>query len=206
MKMNVPNRLTILRFVLTFILIVLFCLPYASFSWDRLPLGNTGFDLIDLIIAFIFIMAAFTDTLDGKIARKHHLVTSFGKFMDPLADKALVNSTLILLAAYKPDLMPAAVVVLFIIRDLAVDGMRFMAASKGQVVAANIFGKAKTVAQMTALPFIILNGFPFTYVSFLAQQIFCYVMISIALVLSWVSGFIYLYQGRELLKDEGAGK
>lgn len=204
--MNVPNRLTILRFVLTFILIVLFCLPYASFNWDRLPLGNTGFDLIDLIIAVIFIMAAFTDTLDGKIARKHHLVTSFGKFMDPLADKALVNSTLILLAVYKPDLMPAAVVVLFIIRDLAVDGMRFMAASKGQVVAANIFGKAKTVAQMTALPFIILNGFPFTYVSFLAQQIFCYVMISIALVLSWVSGFIYLYQGRELLKDEGAGK
>lgn len=198
-KLNLPNRLTLLRFLLTFVLLFLTVFPYASCNWDRMPLGNSGIDLIDLICCLLFIVASFTDMLDGNIARKRHLVTDLGKFMDPLADKALVNVSLILLAVYKPVLMPAWMVCLFIVRDLAVDGLRFIAASKGKVIAANIFGKAKTVAQMVALPFVFLNGFPFTYVSFGASRIFCLVLVSIALVLSWVSGGIYLYSGRDLI-------
>jgi len=198
-KLNLPNRLTLLRFLLTFILLFLAVFPYGACNWDRMPLGNTGFDLIDLICCVLFVAASFTDMLDGKIARSRHLVTDLGKFMDPLADKALVNVSLIILAVYKPALMPAWMVCLFIVRDLAVDGLRFVAAGKGTVIAANIFGKAKTVAQMVALPFVFLNGFPFTYVSIQASRIFCIVLVAVALALSWISGGIYLYSGRNLI-------
>ncbi len=197
--MNLPNKLTLIRFALCFVVLILMVLPYSAMGWDCLPLGNTGFNLIDLLCCFFFIVASLTDMLDGKIARKYNLITDFGKFMDPLADKALVNTSLVLLGIYKPYLMPAAVVVLFIVRDLAVDGLRFVASAKGQVIAANKYGKLKTVFQMVAIPFIFLNGFPFTYVSPLGAQIFCYILISLALVMSLISGCIYIYNGRNII-------
>ena len=94
---NIPNILSISRFVLTIVLIILMGI---NFSYNPI-IGNTNFKMIDLVCCIIFIVASFTDFLDGKIARKYHLVSNFGKFIDPLADKALVNSSLILLACYK---------------------------------------------------------------------------------------------------------
>lgn len=206
MKMNLPNKLTIMRFILAFLLVVLMVWPYEATGVSVLEIPTTGFNIIDLICCLLFIVAAVTDAFDGNIARSRNLITDFGKFMDPLADKFLVNSSLIVLAVFKPDMLPAIVVVLMIGRDLAVDGLRFLAASKGEVIAANKFGKAKTIAQMIAIPFIFLNGFPFNY--FLGEYTYIVplVFICIALALSLISGWIYLHRGRKYILDEKKAK
>ena len=206
MKMNLPNKLTIMRFILSFILVVLMVWPYEATGISVLQIPTTGFNIIDLICCLLFIVAAVTDAFDGHIARSRNLVTDFGKFMDPLADKFLVNSSLIVLAVFNPDMLPAIVVVIMIGRDLAVDGLRFLAASKGEVIAANKFGKAKTIAQMIAIPFIFLNGFPFNYLFGEYTYIVPLVFICIALALSLISGYIYLYRGRKYIIDEKKAK
>jgi len=144
--------------------------------------------------------------LDGQIARRYNLVSNFGKFIDPLADKALVNSSLIMLAITKSNYVPGIIVVLMILRDLAVDGVRFLAASKGEVIAANIYGKLKTVAQMVCIPFLFLNGFPFNYISQQASEIFTIVLICIPLCLSYISGIIYIYSGRKYILNDKKGE
>lgn len=194
---NIPNILSISRFVLTIVLIILMGI---NFSYNPI-IGNTNFTMIDLVCCIIFIVASFTDFLDGKIARKYHLVSNFGKFIDPLADKALVNSSLILLACYKSQysFFLGIVVALMILRDIAVDGLRFIAASKGEVIAANIYGKLKTVAQMLAIPFLFLNGFPLNYLTIEYAYILPEVLICLALVFSYISGFIYIYRGRKFI-------
>ena len=199
--MNLPNRLTLLRFVLAFILIFLYVFPFSSLGVSIVEIPTTGFNVIDLVCTILFIVASITDLLDGKIARKRNLVTNFGKFMDPLADKFLVNSSLILLAVYKSNLLPAIIVILMIGRDLAVDGMRFIASSKGEVIAANIYGKRKIVVQMVVIPVIFLNGFPFNYLLKEYTFILTIVFASIALFFSLLSGIIYIYRGRKFLKD-----
>ena len=199
--MNLPNRLTLLRFVLAFILIFLYVFPFSSLGVSIVDIPTTGFNVIDLVCTILFIVASITDLLDGNIARKRNLVTNFGKFMDPLADKFLVNSSLILLAVYKSNLLPAIIVILMIGRDLAVDGMRFIASSKGEVIAANIYGKLKTVVQMVVIPVIFLNGFPFNYLLKEYTFILTIVFASIALFFSLLSGIIYIYRGRKFLKD-----
>ena len=199
--MNLPNRLTLLRFVLAFILIFLYVFPFSSLGVSIADIPTTGFNVIDLVCTILFIVASITDLLDGKIARKRNLVTNFGKFMDPLADKFLVNSSLILLAVYKSNLLPAIIVILMIGRDLAVDGMRFIASSKGEVIAANIYGKLKTVVQMVVIPVIFLNGFPFNYLLKEYTFILTIAFASIALFFSLLSGIIYIYRGRKFLKD-----
>ena len=161
--MNTPNKITITRFILTIILIAIMVFPYNSYNINIPYLGNTGFNVIDLVGCIIFIVASITDFIDGHLARKNNLVTDFGKFMDPLADKFLVNSSLIILAVQKSNLLPVLIVVLMIGRDIAVDGIKLISAKKGRTVAANIYGKLKTVFQMIAIPVIFLNGFPFNY-------------------------------------------
>ena len=202
MKMNLPNKLTLLRFVLAFVTVILLVLPWSSMGVAVVEIPTTGFTVIDLVCCLFFIIASITDAVDGHIARSRNLVTDFGKFMDPLADKFLVNASLIVLAVVKPSLLPAIIVVLFIGRDLAVDGMRFLAASKGEVIAANKWGKAKTIAQMIAIPFIFLNGFPFNYILGDYAYIVPVVFICIALGLSLVSGGIYIYTGRKFILGE----
>lgn len=201
MKLNLPNKLTLLRFILALVMIILFSFPYASCGWTPTVIPTTTFTVIDLVCCIIFIVGSITDTLDGQIARKRNFVTNFGKFMDPLADKFLVNSALVLLACYKQSYLPVVIVVLMLGRDLAVDGMRFLASTKGEVIAANIYGKLKTVAQMIAIPFIFLNGFPFNYFCGEYTYIVTIVFASIALVFSLLSGVIYIYRGRKFIVD-----
>lgn len=178
---------------------------FAVFPWANVgassiltTLGNTGFTILDLILAILFVVGSATDAIDGKIARKYNLITDFGKFFDPLADKFLVNSALIFLACY--GRIPALIIILMIGRDLAVDGIRFMAASKGEVIAANIFGKLKTVFQMVTIPFVMLNGFPFNYLFKEHTYIFLDVLLSITCAMSLISGFIYLYRERKYIQ------
>ncbi len=198
--MNLPNKITISRLIIAVIMIFFAVFPWANVGASSIltTLGNTGFTILDLILVILFVVGSATDAIDGKIARKYNLITDFGKFFDPLADKFLVNSALIFLACY--GRIPALIIILMIGRDLAVDGIRFMAASKGEVIAANIFGKLKTVFQMVTIPFVMLNGFPFNYLFKEHTYIFLDVLLSITCAMSLISGFIYLYRGRKYIQ------
>lgn len=198
--MNLPNKITISRLIIAVIMIFFAVFPWANVGASSIltTLGNTGFTILYLILAILFVVGSATDAIDGKIARKYNLITDFGKFFDPLADKFLVNSALIFLACY--GRIPALIIILMIGRDLAVDGIRFMAASKGEVIAANIFGKLKTVFQMVTIPFVMLNGFPFNYLFKEHTYIFLDVLLSITCAMSLISGFIYLYRGRKYIQ------
>lgn len=198
--MNLSNKITISRLIIAVIMIFFAVFPWANVGASSIltTLGNTGFTILDLILAILFVVGSATDAIDGKIARKYNLITDFGKFFDPLADKFLVNSALIFLACY--GRIPALIIILMIGRDLAVDGIRFMAASKGEVIAANIFGKLKTVFQMVTIPFVMLNGFPFNYLFKEHTYIFLDVLLSITCAMSLISGFIYLYRGRKYIQ------
>lgn len=199
--MNTPNKITITRFILTIILIAIMVFPYNSCNINIPYLGNTGFNVIDLVGCIIFIVASITDFIDGHLARKNNLVTDFGKFMDPLADKFLVNSSLIILAVKKSNLLPVLIVVLMIGRDIAVDGIKLISGKKGRTVAANIYGKLKTVFQMIAIPVIFLNGFPFNYLLKENTYIITIILASLACLMSLISGVIYIYQNRDMIKE-----
>lgn len=199
--MNTPNKITITRFILTIILIAIMVFPYNSCNINIPYLGNTGFNVIDLVGCIIFIVASITDFVDGHLARKNNLVTDFGKFMDPLADKFLVNSSLIILAVQKSNSLPVLIVVLMIGRDIAVDGIKLISAKKGRTVAANIYGKLKTVFQMIAIPVIFLNGFPFNYLLKENTYIITIILASLACLMSLISGVIYIYQNRDMIKE-----
>ena len=172
--MNLPTKITISRIVLIVLMLIgLFVLALIP-NFSSPLVGNTNINLVYLITAIVFIVASFTDFLDGYLARKNNQVTDLGKFLDPIADKMLVNSLLIFILVpqvYAPTHVRGNVsetiflfcVIIMIIRDLVVDMIRFIAVQKGSVIAANIFGKLKTVAQMVAIPLVLLNGWPFSY-------------------------------------------
>ena len=142
--MNLPNKLSLSRLIITPIMMFFYLATFISFG-KFVALG-------------LFIIGAFTDFLDGHIARKYNLVTDMGKFLDPIADKLLVTSALILVAVDGTILAPfgAIVLAIFVGRDLAVDMLRLVASSKGTVIAADKLGKYKTFSQDIALPLLIL--------------------------------------------------
>lgn len=176
--MNLPNKLTILRVIMIPFYIVFMYLDFAAAKWIALA---------------IFIAAAITDTLDGQIARRCNLVTNFGKFMDPLADKLLVCSALIVLVDM--ERIPAWIVIIIIAREFIISGFRLIAAEKGTVIAAGIWGKCKTVVQMVMVCFLIadLGGSVINIV----EQILIY----LALILTVISLIDYLVSNRGVLAD-----
>ena len=140
--MNLPNKLTLFRVILIPFFVFFLLAPYFE------GYGN-------YIAVAIFIVASITDFLDGKIARKYHLVTNFGKFMDPLADKLLVSSALICLVDLNK--IPAWIVIVIIAREFIISGFRLVAADNGVVIAASYWGKFKTAFQMVTVIVLILN-------------------------------------------------
>ena len=196
--MNLPNKLTVLRICL---------IPFMMFFYfaDFIPYG------IGKILALIFfIVAAFTDLLDGKIARSRNLVTNFGKFLDPIADKILTSTVFFLIIADDtiPNPWGAIIVTIIIAREFMVSALRLLAANRGVVLAADIWGKAKTMVQMIALPMAILLSFfntpslslNDTFV--LVFEIITFVMLGIATVLTVVSGVNYLVKNKDCLKED----
>ena len=149
--MNLPNKLTMFRIALVPILALVWLFPYDEFniSFISFEVGNTSVSLLNIIILLIFAIASFTDFLDGQIARKNNLVTTFGKFADPIADKLLVNVVLIIMVA--KGMIPVVPVILMLARDTIVDGCRMIASQNGVVVAAGMLGKLKTVLQMITI-------------------------------------------------------
>ena len=212
--MNLPNKITISRIVLIFAMIIAMFVLALIPNFYAKSLGNSGINVVYLIFTIVFIIAAFTDMLDGKIARKCNLVTDLGKFLDPIADKLLNDAMMIFILvpqAYAleqrrdPTMLTVLLicVVLMIARDLIVDAMRLVAVKKNIVVAANIFGKAKTVLQMIAIPMLLLNDWPFRYFDKSwpqALQISNWFFYA-ATIMSLVSGVIYLYQNRNVFKE-----
>lgn len=194
--MNLPNKLTVLRIVL---------IPFVMFFYlaTFIPYG------IGKIVALaIFIIAALTDLLDGKIARKHNLVTNLGKFLDPIADKILTASVLFMIMADGTIPAPFGVIVVSIIiaREFAVSALRLIAASQGTVLAADICGKAKTMVQMIAIPICMLIPFLVELGGvagwlILTVQIIGWTALGIATVLTIVSGANYLIKNKHCFKD-----
>ena len=178
-SLNLPNKLTLLRILLVPFIVLCFYLPPAWGMWAAVVL---------------FIVASVTDTVDGRYARAHNMVTDFGKFMDPIADKLLVNSVLIMLTA-QGKVHPVATI-LFIAREFAISGLRLVAAGKGVVLAAGNLGKIKTTLQDIALPFLMVGDVwkPFRIVGL--------VLLYASLVMSVWSGWDYVYKNRELIKQE----
>ena len=213
-KMNLPNKITVSRIIMIFVMIIaMFILAFFP-NLTVKSLGNSRINLVYFIFTIVFIIAAFTDMLDGKIARKCNLVTDLGKFLDPIADKLLNDAMMIFLLvpqAYAPEqrsnpvmlTVLAICVVLMIARDLIVDALRLVAVKKNIVIAANIFGKAKTVLQMVAIPMLLLNDWPFSYFDSSwpeALQISNWFFYA-ATIMSVVSGVIYVYQNRAVFKE-----
>ena len=177
--MNLPNKITIFRVFMIPLFVVLMML-------QRLP-GNEFYALA------VYAIACISDALDGHIARKYNLITDFGKFMDPVADKLLVCSALICFV--EQGLMPAWIALIIIARELIIDGFRLVAAGKGIVIAASIWGKAKTVVQMIACFVLILN------VDWLVFDIAEQVLIYASLVLTVISLADYMYKNRTVLTE-----
>ncbi len=197
--MNLPNKLTIFRVILVFVILIIQLVGIKSDVY--------GIPLTFIIIDIIFIIASITDKLDGYIARKTNQVTTFGKFLDPIADKILVITAMIILVEYQKisTWIPAIV----IMREFIVSGYRLIAVQKnGEVIAANVWGKLKTVTQMIAitLAFIDRNSFG----SFLTTKLYGYdlviniivtVMMIICVIATIFSGWSYVKNGKDLLKD-----
>lgn len=177
--MNLPNKLTMVRIALVpLVVIVYLCIGDNFLVMDE----TSGLAFRDVLVFIIFAIASITDMLDGMIARKYHLITSFGKFVDPIADKLLVNTVLIMLAyTHQANIIA---VLLMIARDLFVDGLRMTAASQGKVVSAGFYGKLKTVLQMVAIVLLLLKNWPFSYLGLPVDQI-----------LLWAATFASLYSG-----------
>ena len=213
--MNLPTKITFARIVaIVLMIITLFVLSVIP-GWQTIELGNTGINLVFLIIFVFFVLASFTDYLDGHLARKNNQVTDLGKFLDPVADKLLINSLVIFLIApgifarYVPNADNVIsfnmwCALLLVARDIVVDALRFIAASRGKVIAANIFGKLKTVLEMVAIGAVLLNGFPFRYfdASWPQGLHIADFIVYLATIASVVSGIIYVVQNRHVFKEE----
>lgn len=153
--MNLPNKLTIFRIILVpIILIVPFLLPLGETF--NIPFLNINLDVTLCVINFIFIIAAITDKLDGDIARKRNQITAFGKFADPIADKILVLGVMVLLVEFQK--LPAWIPIIILTREFVVSGYRLIAVENGgKVIAANIWGKLKTVMQIVAIIIALID-------------------------------------------------
>ena len=193
MKMNLPNKLTIFRVILIVPFVILLLGSANGWGWFTAIFGGI-MEYIDYIAVAIFIIASFTDMLDGKIARKYNLVTNFGKFMDPLADKLLVCSALICLV--EMGRLPAWIVIVIIAREFIISGFRLVASDNGIVIAASYWGKFKTISQMIMVVLLLLNiGHPFFV-------ILSTVFVWIAVILTVVSLVDYVVKNIGVLKEQ----
>lgn len=185
--MNLPNKLTMSRIILTIFIIILCLFPFYSvgITFPKFNISGIVVDSTYLIAGIIFILAAITDFFDGNIARSKNLVTDTGKMLDAIADKVLVNSVLIIFAIR--GFMPAFVPVIYIFRDEVVNALKMDAAKKGKVVAAIKSGKLKTASMMIGLSLMFFYNLPFELFNLKVADFLIY----FALVMSVVSGIEY---------------
>lgn len=185
--MNTPNKITIFRMFIAPVFLVIYFL-------------NIKYKM--LVSAFIFALGAITDAIDGNLARKHNIVTNFGKFLDPIADKMLVTAGF--LALMQDGLCNIWIVMLMLTREFAVTSVRLIAASQGVVIPANIGGKIKTVFQMVALISVMLVGEANGLFSLgLPLAVISNILLGITAVISVISGLVYISDSRKVIDFKG---
>ena len=190
-KMNIPNKLTIFRIILIVPFVLLLLGEHSGWGWYRAVFGGIE-EYVDYISLVIFIVASLTDLIDGKIARKYNMVTNFGKFMDPLADKLLVCSALI--ALVEMGRIPAWIVIVIISREFIISGYRLVASDNHVVIAASYWGKFKTTFQMLMVCLMIAD-IP-------RLQLLTDIVMWIALILTVVSLADYLIRNKGIMSEQ----
>ena len=190
--MTLPNKISIFRLFLIPLLVAVWIFPFAQVGID-MPVYNIGLvsvSLKNIIVLVLFAIGSFSDFLDGYLARKNNQVTTFGKFIDPIADKCLTTTMFVLLAA--SQIIPVIPVIVMIWRDTIVDGTRMMAAGKGSIMAAGILGKIKTASQMFCIILTLLNNFPFELAGVPASNI----LLWFSMIISVLGGIDYYNQAK----------
>ena len=200
--MNLPNKLTITRLILSVIIIIILCVPFYSLGIDFLQdgplIGGVQLRWDYIIAGVLFIIASLTDFFDGYIERKRGLVTNTGKMLDAIADKVLVNSVLIILAAKNE--IGAIIPVIIVVRDIIVNAIKMEAAGRGKVVAAIGSGKIKTASLMIGVILIFAGNLPFELIQLNVAEFFLY----FATVMSIVSMIQYYNINKKLIIEENS--
>ncbi len=199
--MNLPNKLTVIRMIMIVPFVLVLLGSYQQWGWFTALFGGAQ-EYMEWVALFIFVAASLTDLIDGKIARKYNLVTNFGKFMDPLADKLLVCAAMICLV--EMGRIPSWVVVIIISREFIISGFRLVASDKGVVIAANYWGKWKTVFQMIMICLMLIGTGSLP--GFLqgisgAYEVLTAVVMWIALALTVISLVDYVWKNRGVMAD-----
>ncbi|MBR2840288.1 MAG: CDP-diacylglycerol--glycerol-3-phosphate 3-phosphatidyltransferase [Bacilli bacterium] len=198
--MNLPNKLTMLRIIMTIIIIVILLFPFSAMGIEMPKIFVNESIVIDIryiIAGILFIAASLTDFIDGIIARKYNLITDFGKMMDAIADKILVNSVLIILSAQ--GFIHPIIPVIIILRDTIVDSIKMVAGSKGKVIAAIKSGKFKTASLMIGIVLTLFYDMPFELWNIHVSDF----MLIIACALSIISGVQYFTMNKKLIFGDG---
>ena len=196
MKMNLPNKLTMLRLFLSLLMVIILLFPFYAVNIEFKTYIIDGSIVVDsryIIAGIIFIVASITDFLDGYIARKYKLVTDFRKFIDTIADKVLVNSALVILAAH--GFIHQIIPVIIIARNIVVDSIRMLAANNNKVIAAGKAGKFKTATLMVAITLTMFYNLPFELWNIDVNS----VLFIIATALAIYSGFEYYFANKKSL-------
>lgn len=199
-KMNLPNKLTVFRVILILPFVLLLMGSFQGWGIFRNLFGAESY-LPEYLALAVFIVASLTDMLDGKIARKYNLVTNFGKFMDPLADKLLVCAAMIVLV--EMGRIPSWIVVIIISREFIISGFRLIASDKGVVIAASYWGKFKTTFQMIMICMMIVQDAPFFagLGGGKAFGILTAIIMWVALALTVISLVDYIVKNKDVMKD-----
>ncbi len=199
--MNLANKLTIFRIILVPLMVITAIInPQGEFL---------GISICFWIMGVIFLVASITDKLDGYIARSRNQITTFGKFLDPIADKILVLTAMIIFVEF--DRLPAWIPIIVAFREFLVSGFRLVASQKGgQVIAASVWGKLKTVTQMVALVLMFIDRYSYGYfianpidnIGLKVLNIITFVMMTISVIATIFSGYDYIKNGKDLFKED----
>ncbi len=193
--MNLPNKITLGRIFLGVLLIIMLLMPWSELGvyFPVYTVFGVQISLLYIITGIMFVVASVTDFVDGYIARSRNMVTDFGKVMDAIADKILVNGVLIIMAYNR--MIPLFVPVIIITRDTVVDSCKMVSGNKGKVVAASILGKIKTICMMVGMTLAMFSNLPFEIIPLRLDEI----LILAATVLSVISGIQYFNNSKEFL-------
>ena len=210
--MNTPTKITFSRIIaIVLMILVLVTLHFVKMANPDFFIPNisdtSGVNWLYFGLFIFFIVASFNDFLDGYLARKNNQVTDLGKLLDPVADKLLINTMVIFLivpASYTNNGQMGFSIwcaILLVLRDIIVDALRFIAAQKGVVIGANIFGKLKTVLEMVAVSLVLLNGWPFIYFDRDWPVRIADIAVYLCTIASIISGVIYVVKYGYVLKE-----
>ena len=197
--MNLPNKITMSRIVMAIFILILLTIPWYQMGIEFptfIIAKNTIVNVKYIIAGIIFVIAAVSDCLDGRIARSRNLVTDFGKVMDAIADKILVNGLLVILAY--DGFISVAIPVIIITRDIIVDSCKIASGNRGKVVAASTLGKIKTVFMLIGVTLLLFYNIPFEFIGINVA----YILVIIATMLSVISGCQYYLNTKDIIFDK----